>query len=103
MRSAVELADVHDIVLILENGGFIVVDVEVVGSAEDSHNGGEASGTRLAVHSVASILSLVGADDGEKIVLFQKCTGGRIREEVGAATDVVMNEELRSLLLAKLF
>ena len=82
MRSAVELSDVHNVILVFEDGGLVVVNVEIVRGGEDGHNTREARGSRLAIHAVASILGLVGSNDREKVVLFQKGTGGRIREEV---------------------
>ena len=53
MRCAVELPDVHDVVLILEHGSLVVVDIEIVGGTEDGHDGGESSRLCLAVHSVS--------------------------------------------------
>ena len=43
------------------------------------------------------------AYDGEKIVFLQKGAGGRIREEVGATPNVVMDKVFAGLLLTKLF
>jgi SepF-like predicted cell division protein (DUF552 family) len=54
VRRAVELADVHDVVLVLEHGGLVVVNVEVVGRREDRHDGGETGRLRLAVHAVTA-------------------------------------------------
>lgn len=58
-----ELTNVHDIVLILENGSLVVVDIEVVGCTEDGHDTRESSCPGLAVHAVSSILSLVCANN----------------------------------------
>lgn len=38
MRTTIELSNVHNVVLVLEDGGFVVVDVEVVGRGEDRHD-----------------------------------------------------------------
>ena len=69
MWSAVELSDVHYIVLVLQNGGFVVVDIEVIGGGKDGHNTWETCRSSLAVHSISGILSFMGSDDGEEIVL----------------------------------
>lgn len=53
MRSAIELSDIHDVVLILEYGSLVVVHVKVVGSAKDSHDGGEAGRLGFAIHSIS--------------------------------------------------
>ena len=103
MWCAVELSDVHDIVLVLQDRSLIVVHVEVVRGGEDGHHTRKACRPCLAVHSIASILSFMGPDDGEKVVLFEEVAGGRIRKEVGAASNVVMHVELASLLLAEFF
>lgn len=103
MRSAVELSNIHDIVLVLQNGGLVVVDVEIVGSRENGHNTGETRGSRLAIHTVAGILGLMGANNREKVVLFQKGTSGRVGEEVRASSNVIVQEIVAGLLLAKVF
>lgn len=103
MRRAVELPDVHDIVLVFEYRGLVVVDVEIVWCAKNGHYTGEASGPRLSVHSVPSILRFVCPNNREKIVLFQECAGGRVGEEVRASANVVVNKEFRSLFLTKFF
>ena len=63
MRRAIELANVHHIVLVLQDRSFVVVDIEIVGGTEDGHDTWEACRPRLSVHPVASILSLMCADD----------------------------------------
>lgn len=103
MRSAVELSNVHDVVLILQNSGLIVVNIEVVGGRENGHDTGETSGSGLAIHSVTGILGLVGADNGEKIILLQEGAGGRVREEVRATSDMVVQEVVAGLFLTKVF
>lgn len=52
VRGGVELSDVHDVGLVLEDGGLVLVNVEVVGSREERHDGREASRLCLAVHAV---------------------------------------------------
>lgn len=103
MGCAVELSDVHDIVLVLQDRSLVIVYVEVVRGREDGHHTRKACGPCLAVHSIASILGFVGPDNGEKVVLFEEVAGGRIRKEVGAASNVVMHVELASLFLAEFF
>jgi len=62
---AVELSDVHDVILVLQYGGLIVIYVEIVWGAEDRHNAGKTGSPRLAVHSVTSILGLMCPNDGK--------------------------------------
>lgn len=78
MRRAIELADVHDVVFVLQYSGFIVINIKVIGSTEDSHDARKPGGACLSVHSVAGILSFMGADDREEIVLLEEGAGGRI-------------------------
>lgn len=54
MWGAVKLPDVHDIALVLENGGLVVVHIKIIWSREDSHNGRESSGLGFAVHAVSA-------------------------------------------------
>ena len=49
---AVELSDVHDIVLILKDGGLVIVNIEIIGSRKDGDERGETSVVRLLVHSI---------------------------------------------------
>ncbi len=55
VRRAVELADVHDVVLVAQHGALVVVRVEVVGRAEQRDDRGEALGA-LAVPAPAKTL-----------------------------------------------
>lgn len=96
-----ELSNIHHIVLILQDSGLIVVYVEVVGGAENSHHARESSRPCLSVHSITGILSFMCADNGEQVVLFKKRTCRGVGEEIRAAPNVVMDEEFRCLLLAK--
>ena len=78
MRCAVELSDIHHVVLVLQHRGFVVVYIEVVGCAEDGHDTWKARCPSLPVHPVTSILSLVRADDGQEVVLLQEGACGRV-------------------------
>ena len=82
MGCAVELPDVHDVVLVLENGSLIVVHVEVVRRTEDGHDTGETSGSCFPIHSVSSILRFVRTNDRKQVVLFEEGARGGVREEV---------------------
>lgn len=125
----VELSDVHNIVLIFENGSLVVVYVEVVGSREDGHDRWETCRLGFAVHPVAvrrnearqgvgkygaqrlmcpsscspCILCLVGANDGQQIVALEELTCCLVCEEIRASSDVVVNEALICLFGAKVF
>ena len=103
MRGAVELSNVHNIVLVLQHSRFVVVDIEVVGSAEDCHHTRESSRPRLPVHAISSILRFVCSDDGEEVVLFEEIACSWIGEEVRTSSNVVVNVELSSLLLSEFF
>lgn len=72
MRGAVELSNVHDVVLVLQYCSLVVVHIQVIGCTEDGHDTGEAGCSRLAVHAVSSILSLMGTNDGKKAVPFEE-------------------------------
>ena len=82
MRCAVELSDVHDIVLVFENRSLVVVHVEVVWRTEDCHDTRETSCPCFPVHSISSILGLVRADDRQKVVLLEESARGGVRKEV---------------------
>ena len=103
MRCAVELSNVHHIILVLQHCSLVVVDIEVVGCAKDGHDAGEAGSPRLSVHAISGILRFVGSNDGEEIVLLEEVAGGWVGEEVGASSDVIVNVELASLLLSEFF
>jgi hypothetical protein len=98
-----ELTNVHDVILVLENGGLVVVDIEVIWCGEDGHDTGETRCPRLTVHAVSSILGFVGAYYREKVILLEECACGRVGEEVRASSNVVMDEEIGCFLLTKLF
>ncbi len=58
---AVELTDVHEVVVVLEDGTLVCVNVAVVGSREQGDDGGEVCGVSLAVHLVPINLSFMCA------------------------------------------
>lgn len=64
MRSAVELSDVHNVILVLQHSCLVVVYIQVIRSTEDGHDTGEASGASLAVHAIPGILGFVCSNDG---------------------------------------
>lgn len=103
MRRAVELSNIHHVILVLEHRCFVIVDIEVIGRAEDGHHTGESCRPGLAIHPITCILSLVCSNNREQIILLQEGTCRWIREEVGTAPNVVVDEILSCLLLAKLF
>ena len=78
MWGAIELSDVHNIVLILQHCCFVVIDVKVVRCRENGHNAGKSGSSSLSVHTVASILSFVGSDNREQIVLLQERASCRV-------------------------
>ena len=53
MWGAIELSDVHDVALVFENGGFVIINIEVIRGGEDGHNRREASGLRFTVHPIS--------------------------------------------------
>lgn len=53
MRGAIELPDVHDVVLVFEDSGLVVVYVQVVGGRKDRHHRWETCRGRLLVHAVS--------------------------------------------------
>ena len=83
MRTAVELADVHHIVLVLEHGSLqeeskvsparvqpgtwlthlVIVHIQIVWSREDGDERREPRGLAFSVHSVARVLCLVCPDN----------------------------------------
>lgn len=65
MWGAVELSDIHDVVLIFEHCCFIVVDIKIVWRREDGHDTWESSSTGFSIHSVSSILCFMRSDYGQ--------------------------------------
>ena len=63
MRCAIELSDIHHVILVLEHCGFVVVDIEVVRCAEDGHNTRESCCSCLPIHTISSVLCFMGSDD----------------------------------------
>lgn len=103
MRGAVELPDIHHVVLVLQNRGLVVVHIEVVWSAKDGHHTRESCCSSLPVHAVPGILSFVRTNNGEQVVLFEECTCGGVGKEIGASSNTVVNEIFASLFLPELF
>src|SRR4051794_18335597 len=99
MRGAVKLSDIHDIVLVLQDRGLVVVDVEVVRCGEDSHHTGKSRSPSLSVHSISSILGFVSSNDRKQVILLEEVACSRIGEEVGATSNMVVDEVLGSLFL----
>ena len=52
MRRAVELTDVHNVAFVFQYGGFVVIDVQVIGRGEDRHDGWESVCFCLAIHTI---------------------------------------------------
>lgn len=102
MWRAVELSDVHDIVFVFEYGGLVVVDIEVVRCAKYRHHAWEARRPGFTVHAISGVLGFVCSNDGKEIVFFEESACGGIGEEVGASSDMVVNEEFRCLFLTEL-
>jgi hypothetical protein len=97
MWGAVELSDIHDIVLILQYRGFVVVDVQIVGGREDGHNGRKLCCSSLAVHAISrykrrdirdlpSVLGFVGSYYRQEIVPFKELTRCIIAEIISQGT-----------------
>jgi hypothetical protein len=59
VRRAVELPDVHHVALVLQDGCLVVVDIQVVWSTEDSHDGWEASRLCLPIHPISTNKGLI--------------------------------------------
>jgi hypothetical protein len=94
MRSRVKLPDVHDVALVFQDGGFVVIDVEVVRGGEDGHDRGKTCGLRLPIHTITCVLGFVSSDDGEEIVALEELACGLIREEVRATPNVIVDETI---------
>jgi hypothetical protein len=50
--SAVELPDIHDIVFVLQNSGFIVVHVKIIWRGKDGHDCRELGCSSFAIHAI---------------------------------------------------
>lgn len=103
MRGTVELANIHNVVFVFENGRFVVVHVQVVGCRENGDEAGETGRLTLAVHTVAGVLRLVRADDGQQVVFLQEVAARVITVEIGASSDRVVGEVFGVLLVAEVF
>jgi hypothetical protein len=53
MWRAVELPDIHDVTFVFEHRRFVVVNIEVIWSREDSHDGREACRFGFAIHAIS--------------------------------------------------
>jgi hypothetical protein len=101
--SLTELPDIHDVVLILQHRSLVIIHIQIVRRAEDCHHTWETGSPSLAVHAVPCILRFMGSDNGQKVILFEERAGGGVREEVTAASDVIVYKELLRFLLSELF
>ncbi len=98
-----KLPNVHHVVLVLQHGRLVVVDIQVIGRAEDGHDARKPRCSRLAIHPISRVLGFMRTDDGEQVVLLEEGACGRVGEEVGASSDVIMHEILGRLLLTEIF
>ena len=57
VRRAVKLSDIHDIVLIFQNGCFVVVHVQIVWRRENCHDCRELGSSSLTVHAISGCKS----------------------------------------------
>lgn len=73
-----KLPDVHHVVLVLEHSGFVVIYVQIVWSTEDRHDAGKPSRPCLSIHAIPSILSLMGTDYRQEVILLEECASGVI-------------------------
>ena len=72
-RCAIELSDVHHVILVLQNCGFVVVHVEIVRCAEYGHETRDTRRPSLPVHPVTGILGS-GARMTDKRLFFSRKT-----------------------------
>jgi hypothetical protein len=93
VRHAVELPDVHHVVLVAQDGSLVVVGIKIVGGREEGDHAREALGT-LAVHLVARVLGLVRADEREEIVPVEELDHGTVTVHIRAAAHFVVLEEI---------
>lgn len=59
----------------------VVINVEVVGRAEDGDQRWEARRLRFPVHAVARILCLVRPNDAQQVVVLQEIAARRVTEK----------------------
>lgn len=98
-----ELANVHNIVLILEYCSLVVVDVQIVRRGKDCHHRWEPGSSGLTIHSISLVLGFVSSNDGQEIVPVKELTSRSIAEKVRASANMIMNKELVALLHPKFF
>jgi hypothetical protein len=101
LKCHTKLSDIHDVVLVLQNCGLVVVNVKIIGRAEYGHDARESRRPGLAIHPITSVLGFVGAYDRQKVVLLEECACSRIGEEVRASSHMIMDEKLGRLFLSK--
>ena len=75
---AVELPYVHHIVLVLQHSSFVIIYIKIIGCGEYCDERWKACRLAFSVHTVSGVLRLVGADDGEQIVVLQEFAAGCI-------------------------
>ena len=75
---AIELPYVHHIVLVLQHSSFVIIYIKIIGCGEYCDERWKASRLAFSVHTVSGVLRLVGADDGEQIVVLQELAAGCI-------------------------
>lgn len=89
MRGAIELPNVHDIVLVFQYCRFIVVHIQIIRCRENSHNSRKLSGSSFAIHAISCemlahqnlnkipcILSFMCSNYRKQIVTFKELTCG---------------------------
>ena len=62
MRGAIELTNIHNVILVLENGSFVVINVEIIGSGKDCHDRRESSRFCFTVHSVSVVVHIMSTE-----------------------------------------
>ena len=70
VRRRVELANVHDVVLVLHDRRLVLVDVEIVRRGEDGDQRGKTGLGGLFVHPIANVLRFVGANDRQYLIIY---------------------------------
>jgi len=54
MGCAIKLSNVHHIAFVFEDGGLVVVNVEIIWCRENGHDGGESSRLGLSIHAISA-------------------------------------------------
>lgn len=71
----------ENVMLIKRCSNLVVINVEVVGRAEDGDQRWEARRLRFPVHAVARILCLVRPNDTQQVVVLQEIAARRVTEK----------------------